>query len=143
MLWGAKTKLCNLVLHLSFVIISQARTFCALFRHLELTFVVVPSTLFLSFRAFPFVSCRASARNPAHGCFTALRFVQHDRVMSCRTLLVMACTLFPCHSEHPFPCHSEHSPLCHAERQRGIQRMDASLRCASFSMIGHRQDAIS
>ena len=42
-----------------------------LFSPSYLELFVIPSSFFLSFRAV--------ARNPPHGCFTSLRFVQHDK----------------------------------------------------------------
>ncbi|RFM23745.1 MAG: hypothetical protein D0433_09470 [Candidatus Thermochlorobacter aerophilum] len=69
-----KTKLCSLVLALVFCHYISGTDVFALFRHLELTFVVMPSTLFLSLRA-QFCHAERSKESSAW----MLHFVQHDQ----------------------------------------------------------------
>jgi hypothetical protein len=90
-------------------------------------FFVIPSILFLSFRA--------SARNPAHRCFASLSMTR-PAVPS--TLFFIPRTLFR-HSELSFLSFRAYF-FCHSERQRGIQRMDASFFHSAhfaFSMTRH------
>jgi len=121
-----KTKLCSLVLALVFCHYISGTDVFALFRHLELTFVVMPSTLFLVVPSTLSLSFRARARNPAHGCFTSFSMT---RVMSCRTLLVMACTLFPCHTER-----SEESTMDASTALHFVQH-DRVMSCRMLSVI--------
>jgi hypothetical protein len=77
----------------------------------------------MSFRTLSFVIPNASEES-THGCFTALRSVQHDML---------------CHSECFFPVIPNvffpvipSTFFCHSKRQRGIQRdVDASL-CSAW-----------
>ena len=71
-------------------------------------------------------------RHGNSGCFTALRFVQHDRVMSFRAI-----ARNPLWMLHYAYASFSMTRQCHCECQRGIH---CALRCASFSMTAHLQD---
>ncbi len=93
---------------------SSRAHFCC---HAKHSFLVIASSV---------LSCRARARNPAHGCFTSFSMT---RVMSCRTLLVMACTLFPCHAER-----SEESTMDASTALHFVQH-DRVMSCRMLSVI--------